>query len=318
MTTAPKTAPPAPQGALKRAWNRLADAAVKRGRVLTVANIFTQAGIIVTGGAVRLTGSGLGCSTWPQCEPGSFTPALVPETPFHAYVEFGNRLLTFVLLIVAIGVAIAVKRTRPDLKWWGYAPLVGVLAQAVVGGITVLTNLNPVAVAPHLLISMVLVWAAVQLALRYRNAPRRQGACNKRELAVFNVLTVAVVLLGTLTTGAGPHSGDAEATERLALDPALIARIHAASVWMFLVLLAWIIWRVRKDVSAGERDEVRKAWVVLLIVTLAQGLLGYVQYFTGLPELLVGTHLAGAAALIAAQSAAFYLLRRQRPVAVDA
>src|SRR5690606_19660272 len=143
------------------------------------------------------------------------------------------------------------------------------------------------AVAPHLLISMVLVWAAVQLALRYRNAPRRQGACNKRELAVFNVLTVAVVLLGTLTTGAGPHSGDAEATERLALDPALIARIHAASVWMFLVLLAWIIWRVRKDVSAGERDEVRKAWVVLLIVTLAQGLLGYVQYFTGLPELLV-------------------------------
>jgi cytochrome c oxidase assembly protein subunit 15 len=302
---------------LKRAWNRLADATAKRGRFLTVANIFTQAGIIVTGGAVRLTGSGLGCSTWPQCEPGSFTPAFVAETPFHAYVEFGNRLLTFVLLIVAVGVAIAVKRTRPDLKWWGLAPLIGVLAQAVIGGITVLTDLNPAVVAPHLLISMLLVWAAVQLALRYRNAPRRNGACIKRELAVFNVLTVAVVVLGTLTTGAGPHSGDAEATERLAMDPALIARIHAVSVWLFIAVLLWIIWRVRKDVSHGERDEVRKAWVVLLAVTLLQGVIGYVQYFTGLPELLVGIHLAGAAALVAAQSAAFYLLRRKRHPAAN-
>src|SRR5699024_3191653 len=104
---------------------------------------------------------------------------------------------------VAIGVAIAVKRARPDLLWWGVAPLVGVLAQAVIGGVTVLTDLNPVAVAPHLLISLVLVWAAVQLALRCRNAPRRQGRCIKRELAVFNVLTVLVVILGALTTGAG-------------------------------------------------------------------------------------------------------------------
>lgn len=313
MTTAPETLPQAPLGPVRKAWNRLADATAKRGRILAVANIFTQAGIIVTGGAVRLTGSGLGCSTWPQCEPGSFTPAFVAETPFHAYIEFGNRLLTFVLLLVAIGVAIAVKRNRPDLLWWGIAPLVGVIAQAVIGGVTVLTDLNPVAVAPHLLISLVLVWAAVQLALRYRNAPRRQGNCIKPELGLFNILTVVVVILGALTTGAGPHSGDAAATERLALDPALIARIHAVSVWMFVVVLAWIIWRVRKDVSHGERDEVRKAWVVLLAVTLLQGVIGYVQYFTGLPELLVGIHLAGAAALVAAQSAAFYLLRRARP-----
>lgn len=296
-------------------WRRFSDALGRWARPLTIANLIAQGGIIVTGGAVRLTGSGLGCSTWPQCEPGSFTPEFHAETPLHAFIEFGNRTLTGVLLIIAALVAVAVINRRPDLKWWALAPFLGVVAQAVIGGITVLADLHPLIVAPHLWVSVLLVWAAVQLCLKFRDAPRRVGRCIKRELWVLNALTVAVVFLGTLTTGAGPHSGDADVTERLSLDPAAIARIHALSVWVFIVVLAVIVWKVRNDHSEGERDEVRRAWAVLVIVTLAQGAIGYVQYFTGLPEIIVGAHLAGAAVLVAAESAVFYLLRRRRPVA---
>ena len=259
----------------------------------------------MTGGAVRLTGSGLGCSTWPQCEPGSFTPVIVEEMGIHPFIEFGNRLLTFVLTIVAIGVAVGVWRSQRRLRWWGLVPLVGVIVQAVVGGITVLTGLNPVAVAPHFLISGLLVWQAVWLSLTYRKAPRRQGAPLKVLLVLLTVLTAVVTVLGVLTTGAGPHSGDADATDRLGLDPAAISRLHALSVWAFVLVVAFIVWKVR-------HDGVRKAWLVLVIITLAQGVIGYVQYFTGLPELLVGFHLAGAAALIAAASAAHYLLSTSR------
>src|SRR5690606_297150 len=112
---------------------------------------------------------------------------------------------------------------------------------------------------------------------------------------------------GAMTTGAGPHSGDIEAAARLDLDPEAVARIHAVTGWAFVVVLAWIVWKVRNDSSVGHHDEVRKAWVVLVAVTLAQGGIGYAQYFTGLPEVLVGLHLLGAAALTAAHSAAYYL-----------
>ncbi len=283
----------------------------RHARALTVANIFTQGGIIVTGGAVRLTGSGLGCSTWPQCEPGTFTPQLHGALGIHPFIEFGNRTLTFVLLIVAIGVAIAVWDTRRDLRWWGLVPLLGVVGQAILGGVTVLAKLNPVVVAPHLLLSMGLVWQAVWLALKYRDAPRRDGRrCIKATLRVNTVLLVGLLILGTVTTGAGPHSGDADATNRLGIDPADAARAHALIVWAFVATLAYLVWKVRNDRSEGERDEVRKAWTVLVGVTLAQAAIGYIQYFTGLPEVIVGAHLAGAAALTAAHSAAYYLLKR--------
>ncbi len=285
----------------------------RHARGLTVANIFTQGGIIVTGGAVRLTGSGLGCSTWPQCEPGTFTPELRSAVGIHPFIEFGNRMLTFVLLIVAIGVAVAVWNTRRDLRWWGLVPLLGVVGQAVLGGITVLAQLNPVVVAPHLLLSLGLVWQAVWLALKYRDAPRRNGStCIKAALRVNTVLLVGLLILGTVTTGAGPHSGDPDATDRLGIDPALAARAHALIVWAFIAVLVYLVWRVRGDRSYGDRDEVRKAWMVLVGVTLAQGAIGYIQYFTGLPELVVGAHLAGAAVLTAAHSAAYYLLKRDR------
>ncbi|WP_062314759.1 COX15/CtaA family protein [Demequina rhizosphaerae] len=280
-------------------------------RGLTLANIATQAGIIVTGGAVRLTGSGLGCSTWPQCEPGEFTPTLHEATSIHPYIEFGNRTLTFVLLVVAVAMAVAVWRTRPELKWWGLVPALGVIGQAVLGGITVLVELHPLVVAPHMLLSLALVWYSVRFALRYRGARGRIGGPLKVERWASAGLLVVLLVIGALTTGAGPHSGDAQATERLALDPVLVAKAHAMSVWAFVALLAWIGWRIRRDHSAGDRDEARLSYWVLLGVTLAQGLIGYVQYFTGLPALIVGFHLFGAAVLTAAHSAFFRLTARE-------
>lgn len=296
-----------------RAWRAFADWLGRHGRGLTLANIATQGGIIVTGGAVRLTASGLGCSTWPQCEPGEFTPTFHGETVGHQFIEFGNRTLTGLLLIVAGLMAIAVWRSRPDLKWWGLVPLIGVFAQAIVGGVTVLAELNPWIVGPHMLISVALVWVSVYIALRYRNAPRRRGRPLHWERAIHAVAFVAVIVFGVLTTGAGPHSGDADATERLALDPALIARVHALAAWAFVLTLALLIWRLRRDTSNSGANEVRRAWIVLAAATLAQGAIGYAQYFTGLPILLVGLHLAGIAVLTAAESAFWYLTRVTKP-----
>ncbi|MFV0632658.1 COX15/CtaA family protein [Demequina sp.] len=294
--------------ALVRAYTRALDWITAHTRGFLIANIVTQAGIIVTGGVVRLTGSGLGCSTWPQCEPGRFTPEFHPEQWFHPAIEFGNRTLTFVLMVVALGAAIGVWRSRPELRWWGMVPGFGVIVQAVVGGITVLVDLHPLVVAPHLLLSVALVWYSTWLALTYRNAPRRAGTPVVWHRRLLSVLVGVLLFLGALTTGAGPHSGDAEATERLALDPELIARAHAAAVWAFILVFVVLVWRVRADRSIGARDEVRRSWVVLAIVTAAQGAVGYVQYFTGLPEAVVALHLVGIGAFAAAASAANYLL----------
>jgi cytochrome c oxidase assembly protein subunit 15 len=159
---------------------------------------------------------------------------------------------------------------------------------------------------------MGLVWQAVWLALKYRDAPRREGRCVRKPLRVSSVLLVGLLVLGTVTTGAGPHSGDAEATDRLGIDPEAAAQAHALIVWAFVAILAYLVWRVRRDHSYGDRDEVGKAWKVLVGVTLAQAAIGYIQYFTGLPEVIVGAHLAGAAILTAAHSAAFFLLKRDR------
>ncbi|WP_062518567.1 COX15/CtaA family protein [Demequina gelatinilytica] len=308
----PSSSPsPARTSRLRTVAVAVADLIGRHTRGLTLANIAAQAGIIVTGGAVRLSSSGLGCSTWPQCEPGQFAPSFHEAMTAHRAIEFGNRTLTFVLLVVAVLMAIGVWRTRPDLKWWGLVPALGVLGQAVVGGITVLVELHPLVVAPHMLLSLGLVWYSVRFALRYRGARGRIGVNLAPERWVSAGLLVVLLVLGALTTGAGPHSGDAEATERLALDPALIARAHAMTVWAFVALLAWIGWQIRRDRSAGERDEARLAYWVLVGVTLGQGLIGYVQYFTGLPALIVGFHLLGAAVLTAAHSAFFLLDKRE-------
>lgn len=273
-------------------------------RPVLVANLVAQIGIIVTGGAVRLTGSGLGCSTWPQCEPGHFTPQFHEATSIHPYVEFGNRTLTGVLAVIALAVALLVftDRTRAaSYRRLGLAPLVLVAVQAVVGGVTVRLDLDPAVVGVHFLISAGLV--ALSTVLLYRHgegdgAPvAAVGRLDERLVRVLTALVVPVVALGVLVTGSGPHGGDDEVAYRFALDPARMTQAHAASVWVFVLVLIVIAVRAWRH---GAPPRVRRAIVVLAVVTLAQGAIGYVQYFTGLPELLVGLHMLGAGLLVAA------------------
>lgn len=264
------------------------------------ANLVAQIGIIVTGGAVRLTGSGLGCSTWPQCEPGRFTPEFHPETAAHAFIEFGNRTLTGVLGAVALAVAVMVWRQRDRANWYrrlALVPLAGVVAQAVIGGITVLASLHPAVVGLHMLVSLVLVAVSALLLVRDRRDDRADVTPGTRRLAgVLLAVGSALMVLGIVTTGAGPHSGDAEHAQRWALDPVLAARAHAWAVWAFLAVLTVCLWQLHR---AGIPGRVRRAWWALLGVTVAQGAVGYVQYFTGLPELIVGVHLLGTGVLTA-------------------
>lgn len=276
-------------------------------RRIFMANLVAQTGIVVTGGLVRLTGSGLGCPTWPQCAPGSFVPTEEQAESWHKYVEFGNRLLTFVLGILAIAAiagALAWRRKvkaaggvpRKPILMLAAVPLIGTLVQAALGGITVLTGLNPVTVAVHFLLSMVLIGACVVLVYR-AGEPGDQplvtlGPAPVRALATGTVAVGALVLvLGTIVTGSGPHSGDAEVPARFPLDPAQVAWLHADSVLLFIGLMIGLYVALRVTDSPAKAV---RATLILIAVSLAQGVVGYVQYFTGLPWLVVLLHMLGA------------------------
>lgn len=295
---------------------------------LAWANLALQILIIVTGGVVRLTGSGLGCSTWPQCEPGQFTPVFHEAVSDHPFIEFGNRTMTGVLSVVGLALVIAVWRSpgtreRRPARLLSLAPLIGILVQGVIGGITVLVDLHPAVVGFHFLISAALVWVSTLLVVRLRegdgppeptfDATGRPGLWLRWAPVVFTVLTIVIVVLGVVTTGAGPHSGDSEVGYRFAVDPALVARAHALGVWAFVLVLVLTLWVVARAVPAGSDltavRHSRRTWGVLLVVTLAQGLIGYVQYFTGLPVPLVVLHMFGSGLLIAAVTAAVLSLR---------
>lgn len=278
-----------------------------------VANLVAQIGIVVTGGAVRLTGSGLGCSTWPQCEPGQFAPVFHEAATYHRFVEFGNRTLTGVLGVIALAVAVLVWSNRDRIgsyRWLGLAPLVGVAAQAVIGGVIVLLHLHPAWVSLHFLVSMLLVVTSTLLVHRSRegDGPRIPvvGPLARRLAPVLAVLLAVVLALGAITTGAGPHSGDAEVGYRFALDPYLMARVHAASVWLFIGVLVALLWLTRR----GPYLLRRRGWVMVALVAL-QGAIGYVQVATDLPVLLVLLHMLGAA-LLAAGTTRYLLTFRTR------
>lgn len=269
-----------------------------------VANLVAQVVIIGTGGAVRLTASGLGCSTWPQCEPGHFTPMHVDAASYHAAIEFGNRMITGILLVISLLVAVAVWSGRERARSYrllGLVPLAGVLLQAVIGGITVLVKLNPAIVASHLLISMALVAASTVLVRRHRREDGTPRPVVGPLIVVMSralvVATVVVLALGVVVTGSGPHSGDSVVGYRFAVDPAAMAKVHAGAVWVFLVVLAAILVALRREHAPAET---RRSALVLLALTLAQGVIGYVQYATGLPALLVGVHMVAAALLTVA------------------
>ncbi len=254
--------------------------------------LFLQGALVITGGAVRLTGSGLGCPTWPECSEGSFVPVATQIEPEHqVWIEFGNRLLTFALLIAALAVVVEVLKTRrKDLRLLAAGQLLGILAQGVLGGITVLTDLNPFAVAGHLLLSMALIAGAASLYSR-RSGPVARTAINETPLRVISGAHVAisflVLILGTLVTGSGPHAGD-ELAPRFDLDIRNITVLHTDAV-IFLLGLT-IAYLVLPTASTATK----RALVVFLGISLGQGTIGYIQYFTGVPEILVAFHLLGA------------------------
>lgn len=290
-----------------------------------VANLVGQIVIIVTGGVVRLTGSGLGCPTWPQCTQGSFVPTAVQNEGFHKFIEFGNRTVSFVLGALAIAAVYAAWRhgrdsraagyvPRPALLWLSVIPLVGTVGQAVLGGIIVLTGLSPLIVGAHLLVSMAVVAGCVVLVVR-AGEPGDEPVVPavRRELvwAAWLALALAavVVTLGVLVTGSGPHAGDVD-VPRLGLDPRTMSWVHADTVMLYLgVLLAsWLGARLT-DAPRAYRGAV----VVALVVALAQGVVGYTQYFTGLPWVIVAIHLLGAS-LVWASTVRIPLATRTRGV----
>jgi cytochrome c oxidase assembly protein subunit 15 len=282
---------PSPTGMLRLAWASL------------LANIV----IVLTGGAVRLTGSGLGCPTWPRCteatetEPGSFVPHA--ELGAHAIIEFANRMLTFVLVAVAVLTFVAAWRLRPvrgSVRTLALLLALGIPAQAVIGGVTVLTDLNPWIVAGHLLVSMALISLAVVMIRRVA-----EGDGQARPLlpapAVWlfrttYAVTWGVLYLGTVVTGSGPHAGDANAP-RNGLDPAAMSQLHADGVFLLVGLTIGCVAVAR---ALGAPAPVVRAASLLLGIELAQGTIGFVQYVTDLPEVLVAAHLLGAAVLVAA------------------
>jgi heme a synthase len=264
---------------------------------VAVANAIANGIIVITGGAVRLTGSGLGCPTWPRCTDTSLI--VTRELAGHGLVEFGNRMLTFVLTIVAITTVVVVFRSvRRDLRRLAALSLLGIPAQALLGGVTVLTGLNPWTVAAHFLVSMVLVAVATVLWLRSREPGVGQPLLRRPFVLLVGgiaAVTAVVLVLGTVVTGSGPHSGDPKAG-RTGFDPQLVSQLHADVVFLLVGLTAAMLVALYAT-DAPER--VRRAARDLLIVQLAQGLVGYVQYFTDLPIALVLVHVLGAVLITA-------------------
>lgn len=280
---------------------------------LLLLNLVCQIGIVVTGGLVRLTGSGLGCPTWPQCVPGSYVPTVEQEEGFHKVIEFGNRTLTGVLGIVAVALLWALyryARDRRELILGTWLVMAGIAAQAIVGGISVRMQLNPWIVAFHFLCSSALVALSAWLVWRARRpaGPSRllvHPLVERTSWLVAAVLGV-VLVLGTVVTGSGPHSGDADQPARTGFDPRTISWLHADTV-MLLVGLVVAVWLGAR--LTGRSETPGRAWGVALAVTLAQGLIGYTQYLTKLPEVLVLAHMLGSVLLVVAVVRAMVLSR---------
>jgi cytochrome c oxidase assembly protein subunit 15 len=259
----------------------------------SLAALVTNIMIVVTGGTVRVTGSGLGCSEWPACEPGSVTPPPGGDAGWHVYVEFGNRLLSFVVLAAVVGAYLAARRQfaaghrHRRLAAWLVA---GVLAQAVLGGITVRLDLHWATVMAHFLLSMVLVAGATVLHHRVRSGdlaadpPDQPLSVPAARLVPW--LGAVVLVLGTVVTATGPHAGD-PGTDRLGLPIQEVARLHSTSVWVTVALTVLVLVRARR-VGA---DRLASATGSLLAIEIVQGAVGYWQYLAGVPAELVLVHM---------------------------
>jgi cytochrome c oxidase assembly protein subunit 15 len=287
------------------------DSTVRR---LAVLSLIGQTVLVVTGGAVRLTASGLGCPTWPRCTSNSLVNT--PEMGIHGFIEFGNRLLTFALAAVAALMLVYLwnlRKERKDLFLLALGLLASIPAQAIIGGITVLTQLNPWVVGLHFLVSMALVVFATLLVNRaygrtgqFRSSPLATlpGVLRPAMTAVAAFAWIAV-MLGVVVTGAGPHAGDANAP-RNDLDWDLFSHIHAVPAYLVTAgtLLA-VYFVFRRGISGTFRTAV----LMLLGVTVLQAIIGFTQYYNGIPALLVGAHMLGAALLMAAATNAADIAR---------
>lgn len=292
MTAAHATGPVACRTTLP-AMATSPSAAFARLRPAALAAVLANVGIVVTGGVVRITGSGLGCEDWPTCDGTSVVPRGGAEAGWHQFIEFGNRTLTFVVLATAVWAVWAARRDAPhrgDLRRLAWGLVAGVLGQAVLGGITVLTDLDPLVVAGHFLLSMALLAVAVVLYDRVSAPPPAEPLPALRRLARLLVpVAASVLVLGTLVTATGPHAGD-PGTPRLGLDIRTMAVAHADAVWALVALTAATLVVAR---ALGARRTARAAGVALL-VEVAQGGVGYLQYALGIPAQLVSLHLLGA------------------------
>ena len=289
-----------------------------------IANLVAQAGIVLTGATVRLTASGLGCPTWPECVAGSIAPTSEQTEAFHKYIEFGNRLLTFVLLIIAIIALFAVFKHNQERKLSGLPKrrsltilalgiLAGIFFQAILGGITVLTGLNPLIVAAHFMVSIGLITVATVLLVKAQESSDKPVALQVAKpiaigIRVHIVLALVVIAIGTLVTGSGPHAGDTNDIVRLGFDFRDITTAHAAMVWLFVGLTSGLL--VALYATAAPKLITKQAWYVFGIC-IAQGFIGYTQFFTGLPWGLVALHVLGAC-LLWIFSVKFYLTRNIR------
>jgi len=289
-----------------------------------IANVVAQTGIVLTGATVRLTASGLGCPTWPECVAGSIAPTSEQTEAFHKYIEFGNRLLTFALMIVAIASLYAVVKHNRERKLAGFNKrrrltflalgiFAGIFFQAILGGITVLTGLNPLIVAAHFMVSIGLISLATTLLVKAQEAndePVNLQVAKpiKIGMTIHLLLALIVIVLGTLVTGSGPHAGDTNDIVRLGFEYRGIATAHADLVLLFVGLTSGLL--VALHATIAPKSVIKNGWYVFA-VCLAQGIVGYTQFFTGLPWGLVAMHVLGAC-LLWIFSLKFYLTRNTR------
>jgi cytochrome c oxidase assembly protein subunit 15 len=306
-----KPAEKTPTSALSRLVDRLPTAVDARVRFLAWASLAIQTVLILTGGAVRLTGSGLGCPTWPQCTAGSLTNT--PEMGVHGLIEFANRALTGVVVVIAILVFVSVLRLRTERRDLFVLTLLQGLSiplQAVIGGITVLTGLNPYIVGLHFVVSILLVLLTAMLVYRVYYGPRgsvRLMPSGYILIAHVTTLFVALtVIVGILTTGSGPHAGDAD-TPRNGLDTVFLQHAHSWPAYATLAGTALLVLGAFRLTTAPPR--LRRFVVILLVVELVQIAVGITQARTGLPEVLVGLHMVLAGALVGAMTAVVLSLR---------
>jgi heme a synthase len=286
-------------------------------RRAALASVVANVGLVVTGGAVRLTGSGLGCPTWPRCTSGSYVTT--PAMGAHGVIEFGNRTLSFVvgaLAAACLAAALAQRPRRRDRVTLAALLLAGIPAQAVLGGITVLTRLNPWVVGGHFLLSIAVIAAAYQLWVRAGEpaaAPPRAVTALRPLAWLVTVVSGLVLAVGTVVTGSGPHAGDAQA-RRTGLDPGAVSQLHSDLVFALLGLSVGLWFALRAaPVPAGAARTAGRSAAWLVALELGQGVVGFVQYFTHLPALAVGLHMLGAALVWVATLAVLNVTAGARP-----